>query len=1054
MPPHVRPRLRIALGFIPLILSSACGQSSSSSTTLDVGYDPPSRRILVSISRSLGEGERLHARVRMGAIGELDCARDAGAIDRVDGQPFDAPGTPGVTFAGPQVDQSIFEPVYDDSWLELPEPTAEMLAQIADGTAIIDVCLVKDGGVVREGEFDIRRALDKTGDNGKADGEEEVIASTEAYADRCVEELGDIPFFDPIAEGDYATFDCLEATPIATTVTGADGQVSSPGAEVDACDNPQYIYSLCEGNAVAGASNGPRVTSAANEEGTEWVLLCRKAKPEEGSYNDIAMIGHNPYTGKTCFFQNALYQRTDGVHVPHPGDVVESQDSPQQSATLWSGIHGGLGNGIQCAKCHDADAFIHTPWIDQALTQAGDPVVPKMGIDEDFALGYADAPYTIVNTEGQGWTMPKQLVSPEAQACTNCHRIGDGEWTDGWINRLVGEDSSWNQITTETYRSFAHAFWMPPDMDGLDQASWADSDFGRAVAFIQGCGRDPSSCEWAELPTEPFGEDGELPEIELEGEALARAAGAVLGADIQDPSCPGGQCASRRCAECHSLSPNALRRWLDYTDHAWSECGLAADPAAMTQEEARRAVDCLRTDPADPSSPFAAAQLGILAAGVQYSEFRALFRAALGDEAWLTPYLQFKARVGMPKGSHPKLSQLEFATVQKWFADRLPAVDDVIQTPPAPTVCEPSRDEPAIAAHLEEMSFDGWSALNREAGIRMHGCSGTDPLTCFASGFADRTADWGNGAGNGTVRELKQLGFNTSFWTRSSADGRYVGNGGGSSLGSTITDLVTGTDIPIDASYDPGFFPDNSGFIFQGATGGAGICPQSVLTRYPQIKFDEPECISASGINLYQHVARGLGGGDYFVINSQFVSDAGNQGEDPSAYFDAGSTMKFTPMVFNGTTYAPMTATVVDSPYEGDSVLSPSARVVASRLAGADGKALGFVLRRVRATRFGQSYQVDIDQKLATICMPGAKVNLSFDERFMVTHHYHDGKADILLYDLSTGAESQITDVPVGTEARYPHFRSDGWIYFLVDAGGGSETMAASDAALRIAAGQ
>ncbi len=105
-------------------------------------------------------------------------------------------------------------------------------------------------------------------------------------------------------------------------------------------------------------------------------------------------------------------------------------------------------------------------------------------------------------------------------------------------------------------------------------------------------------------------------------------------------------------------------------------------------------------------------------------------------------------------------------------------------------------------------------------------------------------------------------------------------------------------------------------------------------------------------------------------------------------------------MVFNGTTYDPMPPTVVDSPYEGDSVLSPSARLVASRLAGADGKALGYVLRRVRATRFGDSYQVDIGQKLATICMPGAKVNISFDERFFVTHHYHDGKSDILLYDL------------------------------------------------------
>jgi hypothetical protein len=869
-----------------------------------------------------------------------------------------------------------------------------------------------------------------------------------------VAELGDIPFFQPLGDGDYSTYNCLDSTPIATTVTGADGQVRRPDAAVDACDNPQYIYSLCEGNAKSGASNGPRVTSAANDQGTEWVMLCRKAKPEEGAYDDIAMIGHNPYTGKTCFFQNALHQRTDGVHVPHPGDKVESAESPQQSASLWEGIHGGLGSGIQCARCHDADPFIHTPWIDQAVTEAGDPVVPKMGIDEDFPVGYAEAPYTIVNSQGQGWTMPKQLVSREASACTNCHRIGNGEWTGGWIDRLVGQDQAWTEITTEAYRSFAHTFWMPPDLDGVDAESWPDSEFGRAVAFIQGCGRDPEACEWAELPSEPFGEDGTLPTIDLEGEQLARAAGAVLGADIEDPSCPDGRCASQRCAECHSLSPGALRRWLDYTDHAWNECGLAGGTAGMNREQARRAIDCLRTDPADASSPFAAARLGILSAGVQYNDFRTLFRTALGDDAWLNPYLQFKARVGMPKGSHAKLSQREFATVQKWFVDRLPAVDEVIATPPAPTACEPGRDEPAIAAHIEEMGFEGWAALNREAGIRMFGCSGDDPLACFSGGsFADRTADLGNGDAGSTIRELTRLGFQTSFWTRSSADGRYIGNGGGTQLGSTITDLDGGTDIPVKASYDPGFFPDNSGFIFQGATGGAGICPQSVLTRYPQIDFDEPECISATGINLYQHVARGVGGGDYFVINSQFVSDPGNQAQDPSAFFDAGSTMKFTPMVFNGTTYDTKPAVVVDSPYEGDSVLSPSARLVVSRLAGADGNALGFVLRRVNATRFGESYQVDIDQKLATICMPGAKANISFDERFLVTHHYHDGKSDILLYDLATGTESQITDVPVGTEARYPHFRSDGWIYFLVDAGG-VETVAASDAAIRIAAQQ
>ena len=53
--------------------------------------------------------------------------------------------------------------------------------------------------------------------------------------------------------------------------------------------------------------------------------------------------------------------------------------------------------------------------------------------------------------------------------------------------------------------------------------------------------------------------------------------------------------------------------------------------------------------------------------------------------------------------------------------------------------------------------------------------------------------------------------------------------------------------------------------------------------------------------------------------------------------------MKFIPMIFNGTVYEQKPAVVVSSPYEGDSVLSPSSRLVASRLSGQGGKALGSI---------------------------------------------------------------------------------------------------------------
>ncbi|HUH04660.1 MAG TPA: hypothetical protein VML75_21840, partial [Kofleriaceae bacterium] len=822
--------------------------------------------------------------------------------------------------------------------------------------------------------------------------------------------------------------------------------------EVGQCDNAQYIYSLCEPNAVSGRTNGPRVASRTNDQGTSWVLLCRKAKSEEGSYNDIAMIGHNPYTGKTCYFQNALYSKTDGLHVPHPGDKVASESSPQESASLWQGIHGGLGSGIECAKCHSNDAFIHTPWIDQAVDENGNPVVPKMGQHDDFVLGYNDAPYSVMNRVGQGWTMPKHLVSPEAAACTRCHRIGaDDRWMNDWMERMVGEDTAWTGITTNTYRQFQHTFWMPPEVDGLDESTWDESEYGKAMKFIMDCARGGQGCVYADLPTDPLGDGGSLPEIELEGRDLAAAALQVLGADIQDPSCPSGDCNSRRCAECHSVSRSGLRRWRELTDDAWDQCNLRKNPTEMSQEEAMTAVNCLRVDPSDASSVFEAAKLGVLTAGVQYNDFRKLFQQAFGD-GWLQPYTGFKARVNMPKGSHPKLSQKEYATLIKWFDDGLPALDETLREPPPPDSCADSFNTAALNAHVSEMKFEGWGALNADNGIRMFGCSpGADPATCFQSGsFANRTATWGNGTANGNIRELKKLGFRTSFWTRSSADGRFVGNGGGPS-GATITDLTTGRDIGVRASYDPGFFPDNSGFIFQGATGGAGICTQSLLETDDLVDFTESQCMSARGINLYQHVARGVGGGDYFIINSQFTSDSGRASRDPSAHFNASSTMKFTPMIFNGSTYEQLGETIVDSPYEGDSVLSPSSQLVVSRLSGPDGVSLGYVVRRVAATKFGDSYSINIGQKLATVCTSGAKASFSFDERFLVTHTYTGGAANLILVDLLTGQRHQITNMPAGTYAEFPHFRSDGWIYFLV-IDGSDEYIAASDAAIRLGA--
>ncbi len=106
---------------------------------------------------------------------------------------------------------------------------------------------------------------------------------------------------------------------------------------------------------------------------------------------------------------------------------------------------------------------------------------------------------------------------------------------------------------------------------------------------------------------------------------------------------------------------------------------------------------------------------------------------------------------------------------------------------------------------------------------------------------------------------------------------------------------------------DPGFFPDNSGFVFQGTSVGAGFCSYSLLLRSPdKITFNETECAGVSGIELYQHMGASLGGGDYFVVNSEFESDDGGHSAtsgDPSATFGKDAQVKLTPMIFDGSHY-------------------------------------------------------------------------------------------------------------------------------------------------------
>ncbi len=833
---------------------------------------------------------------------------------------------------------------------------------------------------------------------------------------------------------------------------------------------------------------GPRVAQRTNEQGTRWVLLCRKSIGGYASnkYNDIAMIGHNPFTGKTCFFQNALYSKTDGSAIPHPADKTKSQN-------LWSGVHGGLGSGIECSQCHDADPFIHTPWIDGAKDAQGRPIVPKMGIDADLALGANDTPFSLVNAKGQGWKYERQLVSAEANACLKCHRMGSGRWTESWITRLDGTDSSWTGITTAKFNESSHKYWMPPDQVFDTEAQWTASPFAAALNFIKGCGDNPSNpaCIWKDIPTKLAGDDagGALRNpVSLPDDELAKQATTLLGMNKNAPS--------QICAECHAPNQTTLRDWQMKTDTAIETClKNTTDGGAPTTEKKENVtinkdefktwgpfdvalgakievkmegtgdadlyvkrngepslesydcrpfsrepneqclgtqfnangpakfyvgangfadsskititvtygkpdantpkpkdiVDCMRLEPGRSDSPFVPGKVGIYAASAHLGFFQAVFKAAFPEgegtnnaDTWALEYGKFKNRVSMPKGNHPRLTQQELDVVAEWFARGLPRLTTYIAADTGPTSCTQSITS-SVQTHVTAMSTQGWQAVNKSANLRMFGCGTSDnPKSCLTSQPDAQSKSYGQGwAKQGKLRVLRELAFNTYYWMRSSADGRFVANGATGGDGAVISDLMNDKDMKVKAAYDPGFFPDNRGWMFQGTPIGSGFCTTGLLVRNPDsINFSEAECSHVEGVSLYQHLGSALGGGDYFAVNSQFTSDnpSGAVNHDPSAAFGSTANMRFTAMMFDGTRYTGKPTVSQSSPYEGDTVLSPSTKLVISRF-GNENEQLGYVLRRLDATPTGSSYTVSTPE-IARYCVKGAKPSISFDEKY------------------------------------------------------------------------
>ena len=328
-----------------------------------------------------------------------------------------------------------------------------------------------------------------------------------------------------------------------------------------------------------------------------------------------------------------------------------------------------------------------------------------------------------------------------------------------------------------------------------------------------------------------------------------------------------------------------------------------------------------------------------------------------------------------------------------------------------------------------------------------------------------------------TMRELRSLP-RTSYWVRSSADGRFVGYG--QFTAAAIIDLAapaTAAPIAVDARYDPSFFPNNDGVSFAGTgtqnedIGPIRVCKQSVLTnaatmQSPKLTLKETGCSEIVN-TVYQSIGAALDGAAFWMSSGTHVNDdGGNQTQAPMEGFETDSKTFLTPMVSDGVSYLPKEVVELSTPLEGDQMLSPSSKLLVTRFGSKLGHR-GYKIRGVTTTSTTTNGVTKIGattEDLGTICGSGGKAMVSFNERFIVTHEYVDPaeatglpekSSNIVLWDLKNGEVVRLTNMKANQYALYPHFRADGWLYFLVrdlnsaDAGGGKETLVATDVGLK-----
>lgn len=350
-----------------------------------------------------------------------------------------------------KVDTKLFKVPFEVDPQEQAKANMDKLVNTG-GTLRVEGCLMKpgaSGNALGTGRGKMRGGKGKgLGLAGESD------PPIVQFGRLCAEKLGALP-----------AFSCLDETQfkiIPITQTDESGNVTTPNTRVDSCDRPIYLPTGSGGYCKPWARVGRIKVSDDVFAG----VVCRRywtpnypavTGPDDPVFNDVAVIQHNKKTGDTCYFQalGTLYAK----RVPPPNELElpaeVAAEHPQAAAAKDFWLEPANVAGINCITCHDADAWMHSPYIDQPKTEDGDTWLPSAPRSKYNVLG---AKFGFGN-----WPTTYSVKPKENGECASCHRVGSLKGCEAWAADSGGMKIPNQFVNAKTAygKAFPQSHWMP-----------------------------------------------------------------------------------------------------------------------------------------------------------------------------------------------------------------------------------------------------------------------------------------------------------------------------------------------------------------------------------------------------------------------------------------------------------------------------------------------------------------------------------------------------------------------------------------------------------------